>query len=153
MKRLIHGATIGVSIGTMISLLFSFIFSHTQFMPVSPISTMGRFYYEHFTELQIMLISVLIWAFLGVTFSLGELIFSHTRLSIFKKTVIHFSVMLIVMFPLGILAGWFPLRISVIIVFILIYTMIYFVIWSIESRRAQRDINEINKIISENQKH
>ncbi|MFQ3800724.1 DUF3021 domain-containing protein [Staphylococcus equorum] len=90
---------------------------------------------------------------MGVTFSLGELIFSHTCFSIFKKTVIHFSVLLIVMFPLGILAGWFPLRISVIIVFILIYTMIHFIIWSIESRRAQRDVNEINKIISENQKH
>ena len=49
------------------------------------------------------------------------------------------------MFPLGILAGWFPLRISVIIVFIFIYTTIYFIIWSIESRRAQRDVNEINK--------
>ncbi|WP_301335842.1 DUF3021 family protein [Staphylococcus sp. NAM3COL9] len=80
------------------------------------------------------------------------LVFTY-RLSIFKKTAIHFSVMLIVMFPLTILAGWFPLRISIIIVFIIIYTITYFIIWFIESRSAQRDVNEINKIISENQKH
>ncbi|SCU24477.1 membrane associated protein [Staphylococcus xylosus] len=148
MRRLFRGATFGISIGVIIALIFSSIFARTAFHPVSPVSTMGYFYFQHLSELQIMLISVIIWALIGISFSFGELIFSSSRKSLLFKTSLHFSLMFIIMLPLAILAGWFPLKLSAVLFFIVIYTVIYFIIWTIETKRNQNDINEINAMIS-----
>lgn len=149
MKRLFHGITIGISIGVIVSLIFSVIFAHTAYHPVSPHSTMGHLYFKHLNDLQIMLISVTIWSLIGISFSFGSLIFSNSRKSLIFKTSFHFSLMFIIMLPLAILAGWFPLKISAILFFMLIYIIVYFIIWSIESQRNQHDINEINEMISQ----
>ncbi|MGW7798420.1 DUF3021 domain-containing protein [Staphylococcus xylosus] len=148
MRRLFRGATFGISIGVIIALIFSSIFARTVFHPVSPVSTMGHFYFQHLSELQIMLISVIIWALIGISFSFGELIFSSSRKSLLFKTSLHFSLMFIIMLPLAILAGWFPLKLSAVLFFIIIYTVIYFIIWTIETKRNQNDINEINAMLS-----
>ncbi|WP_436946500.1 DUF3021 domain-containing protein [Staphylococcus xylosus] len=148
MRRLFRGATFGISIGVIIALIFSSIFARTAFHPVSPVSTMRHFYFQHLSELQIMLISVIIWALIGISFSFGELIFSSSRKSLLFKTSLHFSLMFIIMLPLAILAGWFPLKLSAVLFFIIIYTVIYFIIWTIETKRNQNDINEINAMIS-----
>ncbi|NWK84979.1 DUF3021 domain-containing protein [Staphylococcus sp. GSSP0090] len=148
MKRLFHGVTIGITIGVFISLIFSTLFAHSQFHPVSPESTMGSIYFTHLSELQIMFISVVIWAFIGITFSYGSLIYSSSRKTLLFKTLTHFSLMLVIMLPLAILAGWFPLKFSAILLFIVIYTIIYIIIWGIETRRNQHDIDEINDMLS-----
>ncbi|MEC5301870.1 MULTISPECIES: DUF3021 domain-containing protein [Staphylococcus] len=148
MKRLFCGATIGIAIGVIIALIFSTIFARTAFHPVSPISTMGHLYFQHLNELQIMFISVIIWALIGISFSFGKLIFSNSRKSLLFKTSLHFSLMFIIMLPLAILAGWFPLKLSAVLFFIIIYTVIYFIIWTIETKRNQNDINEINAMLS-----
>ncbi|MBO1206069.1 MULTISPECIES: DUF3021 domain-containing protein [Staphylococcus] len=148
MKRLFHGAIIGIAVGVMIALICSTIFARNEFHPVSPVSTMGEYYFQHLSELQIMFISVIIWSLIGITFSFGDLIFSNSKKSLLFKTSLHFSLMLIIMLPLAILAGWFPLKISAILFFIIIYTVVYFMIWFIETKRNQHDINEINDIIS-----
>ncbi|MGD6886687.1 DUF3021 domain-containing protein [Staphylococcus shinii] len=152
MKRLFCGATIGIAIGVIIALIFSTIFARTAFHPVSPISTMGHLYFQHLNELQIMFISVIIWALIGISFSFGELIFSNSRKSLLFKTSLHFSLMFIIMLPLAILAGWFPLKLSAVLFFIIIYTVIYFIIWTIETKRNQNDINEINAMLSSRKK-
>ena len=136
------------TISIIISLIFSTLFAKTSFHPVSPESTMGAFYFAHLNELQIMMISVAIWALIGITFSFGELIFSKTNKSLLTQTLLHFSLMFIIMLPLAILAGWFPLKFSAILMFVIIYTIVYFIIWTIEKRRNQRYIDEINDMLS-----
>ena len=148
MKRLLHGAITGIAIGVIISLLFSTIFSHSSFHPVSPVSTMGHLYFQYLSELQTMFIAVIIWALIGITFSFGALIFSSSRKSLLFKTSVHFTLMFVIMLPLAILAGWFPLKVSALVSFIIIYTIVYFIIWSIEAKRNQNDINEINAMLS-----
>ncbi|MDT3984284.1 DUF3021 domain-containing protein, partial [Staphylococcus ureilyticus] len=148
MKRLLHGAITGIAIGVIISLFFSVVFSHTSFHPVSPVSTMGHLYFQYLSELQTMFIAVIIWALIGITFSFGALIFSSSRKSLLFKTSVHFTLMFVIMLPLAILAGWFPLKVSALVSFIIIYTIVYFIIWSIEAKRNQNDINEINAMLS-----
>ncbi|MGI2312222.1 DUF3021 domain-containing protein [Staphylococcus cohnii] len=128
--------------------MFSTIFSHSSFHPVSPVSTMGHLYFQYLSELQTMFIAVTIWALIGITFSFGELIFSNSRKSLLFKTSLHFTLMFVIMLPLAILAGWFPLKVSALLSFVVIYTIVYFIIWSIETKRNQQDINEINAMLS-----
>src|SRR5699024_1996552 len=148
MKRLFHGAIIGIAIGVMIALICSTIFARNEFHPVSPVSAMGEYYFQHLSELQIMFISVIIWSLIGITFSFGDLIFSNSKKPLLFKTSLHFSLMLIIMLPLAILAGWCHLIISGVIFFIMIYDVVYFVIWVIEPKRNQHDINQITDIKS-----
>ncbi|MBO1919913.1 DUF3021 domain-containing protein [Staphylococcus xylosus] len=111
MKRLFHRATIGIAIGVIIGFIFSSIL-------LAQLSSCHRYQpwdtsiFNILNELQIMLISVVIWALIGVSFSFGELIFSSSRKSLLFKASLHFSLMFMLMLPLAILAGWFPLKLS-----------------------------------------
>lgn len=147
MKRLIIGSMMGISMGVTISIIFSLIFAHTEYQPVSPNSTMGAIYSNNLNEIQIMIVAVVIWSLIGIMFSFGSLIFTHLKFSIVKLTLMHFLLMLIIMFPLAILAGWFPLNLSSISTFIMIFIVIYFIIWLIIKKHNQQDINEINSLI------
>lgn len=148
MKRLIIGGMMGISIGVIASIIFSLMFSNARYHPVSPNSTMGTIYSNNLSEIQIMLVAVGIWSLIGIMFSFGSLIFTHLRFSIIKLTLMHFSLMIIVMFPLAILAGWFPLNLPSVSTFIIIFIIIYFIIWLIIKKHNQKDINEINSLIS-----
>ncbi|MDK9847741.1 DUF3021 domain-containing protein [Staphylococcus saprophyticus] len=148
MKRLIIGCMTGISIGVIFSIIFSLVFANTKYQPVSPNSTMGQIYSNNLSEIQIMIVAVVIWSLIGIMFSFGSLIFTHLKFSIIKLTLMHFSLMLIIMFPLAILAGWFPLNLSSVSTFIIIFIIIYFIIWLIIKKSNQQDIYEINSLIS-----
>ncbi|MEB5648619.1 DUF3021 domain-containing protein (plasmid) [Mammaliicoccus sciuri] len=144
MKRALLGILIGLSSGLVISIIFSLIFAKGQYEPVSPESTLGQYYYNHFTEVQVVIIATLVWACIGVTFSLGSYIFTHTDLTIVKTTILHFLTMLFIFFPLAILAGWFPIKLSALIIFFVIFIVVYIIIWSIVRSWTKRNIKEIN---------
>ncbi|MES3642697.1 DUF3021 domain-containing protein [Staphylococcus saprophyticus] len=147
MKRLIIGSMMGISIGVIASIIFSLVFANTKYQPISPNSTMGTIYSNNLSEIQIMIVAIVIWSLIGVMFSFGSLIFTNLKFSIIKLTLMHFSLVLIIMFPLAILVGWFPLNLSSVSTFI-IFIIIYFIIWLIIKKRNQQDINEINSLIS-----
>lgn len=145
MTRLLRGSTLGIALGVLISILFSLIFADGNYDPVNPYSFMGEIYNEHLTEIQTFIIAVVIWILLGITFSTSSLVFSHLRYTRVKTTMLHFIIMLFIFFPLAILAGWFPFKISAIVIFIIIFVVIYVVIWKILNTKNQKDIEAINK--------
>lgn len=144
MKRALIGILIGLSSGLVISIIFSLIFADGQYHPVSPESTFGNYYFSHFTELQTVMLAALVWACIGITFSLGTYIFTHTDFTIVKTTAVHFLTILLIFFPLAVLAGWFPLKLSALMIFFVIFIVVYIIIWSIIRRRTKRNIAEIN---------
>lgn len=147
MKRILTGITLGIALGTIISIIFSLLFAGGQYNPVNPYSFMGDIYYSHFTNIQIMILAVLVWSAIGVTFSLSSLIFTNLTFSRFVTTVLHFIIMLCIFFPLALLAGWFPLKVSAILIFIITFIIIYFIIWQILNRKNKKEIEDINTSI------
>ncbi|UTG99784.1 DUF3021 domain-containing protein [Macrococcoides canis] len=145
MKKLIHAIQNGVFIGLMISIITSLIFSNGKYAPLYPGSFMGEIYYNNFDEPIIMLISVGIWAMIGVLFTYGNMIFTDTDWSITKQTVVHFLMILTLFFPLAILAGWFPLNLESIASFIIIFTVIYIAMWFGTLQSNKKMVNEINE--------
>ncbi|MEB7781265.1 MULTISPECIES: DUF3021 domain-containing protein [Mammaliicoccus] len=147
MKRLCNGAIIGISIGVIISIIFSLLFASGGYDPVNPHSYMGEIYFEYLDDIQIMIIAVCVWAMIGITFSLSTLIFTHLKYSRIITTILHFLIMLIIFFPLAILAGWFPFKVSAILIFFITFIVVYFIIWTILNKKNKKTINEINTYI------
>lgn len=144
-KILLPGFSIGVMVGLLMSLIFSYIFAEGQYAPLSPVSTMGMIYNEHFTEPTVMLICIIIWGCIGILFSLIDRIFHETDWSLLKKTLWHLALGYIGFLPLAMLAGWFPLNLPNILFFTLIFIIVYTIIWLINYFKNKAFINEINQ--------
>lgn len=147
MKRILTGITVGIALGTIISIIFSLLFANGQYNPVNPYSFMGSIYYNNFTHIQIMIFAVLVWSAIGVTFKLSSLIFTNLTFSRLVTTILHFVIMLCIFFPLALLAGWFPLKVSSILIFFIVFIVIYFIIWTILNQKNKKAIEQINNTI------
>lgn len=145
MMRIFNGIKTGWFIGIFISLVFSLLISDGKYHPVNPQSYMGQIYEDNLNELQIIALALLVWGAMGIMFALGDMIFSHTDMSVTKSTITHFSLTLLIFFPLAILAGWFPFTVESLMIFIIIFIIIYFTIWLIARFRNRHMVNEINK--------
>ncbi|MCU5746485.1 DUF3021 domain-containing protein [Staphylococcus sp. SQ8-PEA] len=149
MKALFKSYGIGIVIGLMLSIIFSYIFGEGHYFPQSPVSTMGKLYYAHLNEPSIMLLSTLLWGLIGVLFHIGGYLFEGTEWPLWKITTVHFILMLGGLCPLGILAGWFPLKLIAILSFIVMYIIVYIIIWLINFHQNKKHIEEINRSLLE----
>ncbi|CAM3100834.1 DUF3021 domain-containing protein [Staphylococcus argensis] len=149
MRGILRSSMLGIMIGLGLSLIFSFIFGHDHYYPQSPVSTMGQIYYAHLNEPMIMLISIILWALVGILFFVGGLLYERTEWSLWKITIVHFILMLGGFFPLAILAGWFPLKVAPIVSFVVLYIIIYSIIWLIQYQRNKKYVAEINRALNQ----
>ena len=145
MKRLYEGFKTGIFIGIIISLIFSLIVSEGTYYPMNPHSLMGEIYAQNLDGLQTFIVVLTVWGMIGILFAFGDMIFSHTDMSVTMSTVTHFSLMLLVFFPLAILAGWFPFTAEGLVTFITLFVIIYTVIWLIARTRHKTLVDDINE--------
>lgn len=145
MKRLYEGFKTGMFIGIIISLIFSILISDGIYYPLNPHSFMGQIYAQNLTGLQTFIVVLIIWGIIGILFAFGDMIFSHTDMSVTMSTFTHFSLMLLVFIPLAILAGWFPFTAEGFVTFIILFVIIYAAIWVIARSKHRKMVEEINK--------
>lgn len=146
MKKYITSGTLGIGIGSIISLIMSTIFGDGNYLPVNPFSTMGSYYYERFTPVTVMAISLALWFMIGLVFQVTDLCFEQDW-SLLRISATHFLGTAIGFTGLAILAGWFPLNLASLLLFWLIYIAIYAVIYLINYRQMKAQIARINKTI------
>ena len=143
MKKYILSASLGVSIGTIISIITSSIFGQGTYLPLNPLSTMGAYYVEHFNQPTVMLICVLTWASIGILFQLADKIFEQDW-SLLRMTATHFCITALGFTPLGIVAGWFPVKLGALLLFWLIFVLLYALLFFLNYRKMERYIKDIN---------
>lgn len=143
-KNSIYGMQTGIVLGLFISLVFNYLYGSTHYYPSSPQFS------EHFTNsLNAVLVSIILWATIGLLFSLGAIIFEVENWSLLKRTIINFFIYYLGFTPLAILAGWFPLNIYYLISFTITFILIYIIMWLVNVAISRHQINEINKRIKE----
>ena len=148
-KQVFHDATTGILIGLTLSIIFSFIFSPSNYAPLSPESPVGQFMREHQAHGSLVLLySTIIWAAIGVLFSFGSRLFAKDW-SLLRATVTHFFLMLLVFVPLAILAGWFPLRWTFVLQLIPEFAIVYLIIWAILYKRESKKVAHINQLLAQ----
>ncbi|MGT2951103.1 hypothetical protein BU202_07400 [Streptococcus cuniculi] len=144
MKHYLYSASLGISIGLIISLIMSACFGHGTYLPLNPLSTMGRYYLSHFNLVEVMVISVLIWAAIGLLFQIADRIFKQ-EWSLAKMTFVHFLLTAVGFTSLGLLAGWFPINLIWILFFESIFVIIYALIFWINYQSMKKHITAINQ--------
>ncbi|EKU45737.1 DUF3021 family protein [Staphylococcus massiliensis] len=147
MKKILSGSIIGITVGLILSIILSFIKDGSNYYPLSMYSTMGHIYYEHLTEIQVMVLSVFYWAIIGIIFAIGGIIYEKGY-ALLKSTVLHFILMLVFFFPVAVLAGWFPISLYWILNFLVMYLIVYTIIWIIIYFYHRKIIYDINKTLS-----
>ncbi|CYU94086.1 DUF3021 domain-containing protein [Streptococcus suis] len=143
MKKYILSASLGIAIGTIISIITSAVFGQGAYLPLNPFSTMGAYYLSNFNQVTVMLICVAIWAAIGILFQLADKIFEQDW-SLLRMTVTHFCITVLGFTPLGILAGWFPVKLGAFLFFWLIFILIYASLFFLNHRKMERQIKDIN---------
>ena len=141
MSKLINAALRGVAIGLLISVAISSLFTDV-YSPVNPYSTMGIWYAQHLTGVGTMAVCILLWGLIGVLFQVGDWFFQQDW-SLLRMTATHFISMFLGLLPLGILAGWFPLNLSNILFFSLIFAVIYAIIFWISLQKMKKTLKNI----------
>ncbi|MGJ3846447.1 DUF3021 domain-containing protein [Levilactobacillus brevis] len=145
MKRLgilTSGAFLGLSIGFICALFFSLTNHATTFMPSSP-----DFVAHLSSNTMATLAAAGLWAAIGLLFSLTSLIFFNEHWSIARQTIWHLGLSYLGFTPLAILAGWFPLNVTWLLLYILIFVGIYLVIWTYSMLRARKTVQHLNDVL------
>ncbi|HEM2792704.1 DUF3021 domain-containing protein [Streptococcus suis] len=143
MKKYILSASLGIAIGTIISIITSAVFGQGTYLPLNPFSTMGAYYLSNFNQVTVMLICVAIWAAIGILFQLADKIFEQDW-SLLRMTATHFGITVLGFTPLGILAGWFPVKLGALLFFWFICVLIYALLFFLNHRKMERQIKDIN---------
>ncbi|HEL2217775.1 TPA: DUF3021 domain-containing protein [Streptococcus suis] len=143
MKKYLLSASLGIAIGTIISIIASAVFGQGIYLPLNPFSTMGAYYVEHFNQPTVMLICVAIWAAIGILFQLADKIFEQDW-SLLRMVATHFCITALGFTPLGILAGWFPVKLVALLFFWFIFVLIYASLFFLNYRKMERQIKDIN---------
>lgn len=82
---------------------------------------------------------------LSIYFAFASFIFDVEKWSPLKKTIIHYSLSIIVYFIIAISVGWVPIRIDPIFISIIMFTVVYLVFWysyRIYYKRVEASMNE-----------
>lgn len=144
MKKYLLSASLGVTIGCLISIIMAGFFGGGYYLPVNPHSTMGAIYLERFSQPIIMLISVAIWGAIGILFQAADKIFEQDW-SLMRMTVTHFLVTALGFTPLAILAGWFPVNLTGLLFFWLLFILIYALLFVINYKKMEASVQAINR--------
>lgn len=81
---------------------------------------------------------------LGIFFGIASFIFELETWSPLKKTVIHFSLTIIVFFIIALSIGWIPVSFWAIVVSIIIFVALYVLYWSgfyLYYKKIENDLN------------
>lgn len=139
-KKMLVGASIGINIGLLMALFFSYLYGSKNFSPSSTTFT------EHFDRpLSAVNVSIILWALMGIVFSLGSIIYQNDRYSITKQSVLHFTVTFTGFTFLAIIAGWFPLSVASLTFYTLTFILTYVITWWISMSIAKKTINRLNQ--------
>lgn len=152
MKKFIYGFCGGITIGLILSIITSLLINNGNYYPTSPATALGKYYFENFNVVQILIFSVIIWALIGLIGSYSGFIYDNlsTRDSIKAASIKHYLIMILTFLPLSIIAGWYDINIMMIIFVVFTYTLIYYFIYITIKNKAMKEIEEINNTIKDN---
>lgn len=141
--KTIKASFIGLGIGYFLSILFSLAYAQGYFSPGVP-SYLAQFK----QEIDGVLMSAILYAFLGIVFTFSSLIY-ETKLPLFIKTLVHLSITLLITLSVGSFLHWYSLSLFSILIFLLIFIVVYIIIWTLIYWNKKKKFAQLNQKIQE----
>ncbi len=138
-KRALLGFPLGMAIGYTISIIFSLAFAKGYYGAVHPqlIETFGN-------EINAVVVQAILWGLSGFIFAGFSVIWEKDNWSLFKQTIIVFSVYLLTTMVVGYILKWFEISLFQIIIFIMIFIFVFFVIWILVYLKTKKVVENFN---------
>lgn len=87
---------------------------------------------------------------MSIFFALSSYLFEVQHWSPLKQVTIHFTLSVVIFFPVAIWAGWLPVKLSILLVGLLVFIGIYICFWIGFSLYYRRQIADMNRKINDN---
>lgn len=143
LNRFFFGMPFGITYGLLITLLDAYVRGEKTYQPS------GTRFASHFSNhLDMLLVSIILWALIGSLFSVTTMLFEIETWSLARQTLTHFALTVSGFMILAYLAGWYPLDLISIASEIFVFIIIYLVIWGSSMLRAKRNVDAINRKIN-----
>ncbi|KAA8458055.1 DUF3021 domain-containing protein [Weissella paramesenteroides] len=142
MYRFFLGMPFGVTYGMVISIAYAYLNNQTFYQMAT-----NRFDNYISKPLDVLTITVILWALIGSLFFVTALIFTVERWSSVKKIIIHFFVTVSIFMIIAYALGWYLLNIEGVLTEIIIFVIIYALFTINDMIRAKRNVAAINNRI------
>ncbi|MFV0275118.1 MAG: DUF3021 family protein [Bacilli bacterium] len=136
-KKVTIGSLLSITIGFIVTLIMCKFLSNSQF--TLPIEFINLFY----SELMAFIIQSIIWASIGIIYSLCDYIWNNNW-NIIKQSLLAASIHLITILFAAYLSKWMSWELSNILQFIVIFFIIFIIIWITNYFLDKKNINELN---------
>ncbi len=140
LQRASLGFPLGVFIGYTITIVISFYVGHGSYSPVVPslAQAMG-------SELNAVVLQYVLSGILGAGFSASSLAWEIEEWSIARRTIVHFVVSSVFMFPVAYFNRWMEPTLGGVLGYVLVFVGIYAIIWLVQYIFWMRKVREINQ--------
>ena len=137
--RALLGFPLGIAIGHCISLLVSALLGRGTFEACVPYlaETMG-------TELGAAALQTLLCALMGAVSAGGSVVWD-TDWGIVKQTAVYFALLAAVMLPIAYITGWMDRTLGGFLLYLLVFTLIFAVIWACQYLAWKRRLRRLNE--------
>lgn len=143
-KRAIHRAAIGFPLGVFISyttaILIALVSTDTDFIPAVP-----AFITRTGNEVNAVVLQYLLAGILGAGVAGSTVVWENEQWSLMKRTIVHLLSISLVLFPTAYLTYWMEHTLLGIVIYFLVFTGIYVIIWAIQYMMWMRKVNDINR--------
>lgn len=137
--RFLLGFPMGVFISYTITFLVSLLLGHGVYYPAVPalVTLMGG-------EMAAVSFQYMLSGILGGIYGAASLLWGVERWSYVHKSLIHFTILSLTMFPIAYVTHWMPHTLGGILQYIGIFVALYLISWAITYQVRKREVDEVN---------
>lgn len=133
------GIPLGIAIGHIITVFSSLSWGNGAFY-----SCMPTFAAQVGSEAQAVLIQTALCGLIGAGFAAGSVLWELERWSLARQTAVYFLLGAVLLIPTAYFCHWMERSVTGVLVYLLIFTVIFFLIWIIQYLLALRSVKKLN---------
>lgn len=141
-SRFFLGMPFGVTYGLIMTIAVAYLTRQTFYQ-----TSTNRFDNYISNPLDILTITIILWALLGSLFFVTSLIFTIEYWSLVRKVMVHFFITVVVFMTIAYTLGWYSSNIKGIMLEIIAFIFIYALFFINDRIRAKRNVAAINNKI------
>lgn len=138
------GAVIGLASCLLIPIIISLIIGDGNFYPVVPALAND---FER--EIDAVLVQAIAGIFYGVVMVAASFIWEKEEWSILRRTVLHFIVCAVTIFPVAYHMRWMKRSIVGIVIYFAVFSFAYVMFWVIQYMEIKKQIKQLNEKLND----
>ncbi len=138
--KALQGFLPGIAIGYIITIVISFFIGNGYYGSVVP-----SFQRYAGSEINAVIIQTILCGMIGAVFSGADIIWGYEKWTLLKRTFVFYIITVIPMIAIALFLHWILLTPAAVISYLIVFTIIFFLIWASIYLKIKNEVEEINK--------